>query len=81
MSEVTADLQSAYEDAGYDVSEATENRDRVRVVLAEDVGAEAAREVVRETLDEEPRFGVNVSTESIEGHDGVSTVVSFRASN
>ncbi|WP_247731336.1 hypothetical protein [Halovivax limisalsi] len=81
MSQLTADLQSAYEAAGYDVSEVTQNRDRVRIVLAEDVGADAAREVVDETLDEAPRFGVNVSTESIEGHDGVSTVVSFRSAN
>lgn len=78
MSELTADLQSAYEEAGYDVSEVTQNRDLVRVVLAEDVGAEAARAVVHETLDEEPRFGVDVATESADGQAGVSTVVSFR---
>ncbi|MFC3956866.1 hypothetical protein [Halovivax cerinus] len=78
MSDLTADLRSAYEAAGYDVSEVTTNRDLVRIVLAEDAGAEAVRSIVTKTLDEEPRFGVDVATESVDGQDGVSTVVSFR---
>ncbi|ELZ12135.1 hypothetical protein C479_04988 [Halovivax asiaticus JCM 14624] len=78
MSDLTADLQSAYEAAGYDVSDVTTNRDLVRIVLAEDAGAEAVRSIVTETLDEEPRFGVDVATEAVDGQDGVSTVVSFR---
>ncbi len=78
MSELTADLEAAYADAGYDVSEVTQNRDLVRIVLAEEAEAESVREIATDVLDEDPRFGVDVSTESVDGHDGISTVVSFR---
>ncbi|WP_290819530.1 hypothetical protein [Halovivax sp.] len=78
MSELRDELRAAYEDAGYDVGEVTENRDTVRVVLLEEAGAEDVRSIAADVLGEEPSFGVNVTTESVDGHDGTSTVVSFR---
>ncbi|WP_254862092.1 hypothetical protein [Halovivax gelatinilyticus] len=78
MSQLTDDLESAFDDAGYDVSEVTQNRDLVRIVLAEETEAEAVRSVAADVLSESPRFGIDVSTESVDGHDGMSTVVSFR---
>ena len=78
MTDLTDELATAYEDEGYDVSEVTTNRDRVRIVLVGEVGAESARSIVHSTLGEEPRFGVNVTTEALGSQDDVSTVVSFR---
>ena len=78
MADLSDELTTAYEDEGYDVSEVTTNRDRVRVVLVGEVGAESARSIVHSVLGEEPRFGVNVTTEALDSQDDVSTVVSFR---
>ena len=78
MTDLTDELADAYEEAGHDVSEVTTNRDQIRIVLVGEVGAESAREVVRSVLGEEPRFGVNVTTEALDSQDDVSTVVSFR---
>ena len=78
MAEIADQLRAAYEDDGYEVREVTVNRDLVRVVLMEEVGAEAARSIAVDAAGEEPPLGVTVTTESVDGHDGVSTVVSFR---
>lgn len=78
MTELRDELRGAYEDEGYDVSEVTVNRDVVRVVLAEDAGADEVRSIAIDVLGEAPAFGVNVTTESADGHEGTSTVVSFR---
>lgn len=78
MTELQDELRAAYEDGGYEVGDVTVNRDLVRVVLTGENGAEAVRSIAIETVGEEPPLGVNVTTESVDGHDDVSTVVSFR---
>jgi len=79
MSDVTADLREAFEDAGYDVGEVSTNRDRVRVALTEEgAEADAVRAIVHDTVGEGDVLGLNVTTENVEGQDAVQTVVSFR---
>ena len=78
MTELQAELRAAYEDAGYEVSDVTNNRGLVRVVLAEAAGAEVVRPIATDVVGDDGALGLNVTTESAEGHDGVSTVVSFR---
>lgn len=78
MSDLQTELRDAYENADYDVSEVTVNRGLVRVVLVGEAGAEAVRSIVTDVVGEDGAMGVNVSTEAIDGHDGVSTVISFR---
>lgn len=78
MTELQDELRAAYEERGYDVGDVTVNRGLVRVVLTEDAGAEAVRSVATDVVGEENALGVDVTTESVDGHDGVSTVVSFR---
>ena len=78
MAEIADELRAAYEDDGYDVRDVTVNRDLVRVVLMEEAGADQVRSIAVDAGGEEPPLGVNVTTESVDGHDGISTVVSFR---
>ena len=79
MTALTTELEAAFEDAGYDVVSVSENRGQVRVVLREDdVEAAAVRSLTRETVGEDRVLGLDVSTESPEDLDGVSTVISFR---
>lgn len=78
MTELRDELRDAYGKRGYDVGDVTDNRGLVRVVLAEDAGAEAVRSVVTEVVGEDAVRGLNVTTESVDAHDGVQTVVSFR---
>jgi hypothetical protein len=79
MSDVTADLREAFEDASYDVGEVSTNRDRVRVALTEEgAEADAVRAIVHDTVGEGDVLGLNVTTENVEGQDAVQTVVSFR---
>lgn len=78
MSDERAALRTTFDDEGYDVREVTVNRDLVRVVLSETVEAGEALSVVTDALGDEPSLGVDVATESVDGHDGTSTVVSFR---
>ena len=78
MAELADQLRAAYEDEGYEVRDVTVNRDLVRVVLMAEAGADAVRSIAAEAAGEEPPLGVTVTTESVDGHDGVSTVVSFR---
>lgn len=77
MATLQEELQSAYEDAGYDVGEVSENRDLVRIVLIEDAGAEDVRPIVTDVVGDDA-LGIDVTSESVEGHAGVNTVVSFR---
>ncbi|MEF8825755.1 MAG: hypothetical protein V5A34_03795 [Halapricum sp.] len=79
MDEQLQSLQDAFEDNDYDVLEVSRNRSQVRVVLGEG-GAEAAdlRSVTYEGIDEADVLGVNVTTESVEGQDGMNTVVTVR---
>lgn len=78
MTQLRDQLQAAYEERGYDVSDVTDNRGLVRVVLAEEAGADDVRSIVTDVVGQDSIRGLNVTTESVDGHDGVSTVVSFR---
>lgn len=79
MDEQLQSLQDAFEDNDYDVLEITRNRTQIRVVLR-DEAAEAAdvRSVTDEAIDEADLLGVNVTTESVEGQEGMNTVVTCR---
>ena len=78
MSDIAETVREALEAAGYDVAGVSWNRDRVRVELLDDrADAAALREVTTDAVGDGV-VGLDVSTESIEGADGVRTVVSFR---
>ncbi len=71
-------LRDAFEADGYEVSEISENRGLFRVaVLEEDASAAELTEIVNDTTAGEP-FGIDVTTETIDGGTEVSTVISFR---
>lgn len=72
------DLRTAFETAGYDVADVTRNRRQVRIeILDDEASGEELREITDDVLDEDV-LGLDVSTESSEGQDAVTTVVSFR---
>jgi len=78
MSDIVDKLRDAFEAAGYEVAGVNRNRDRVRVELLDDrADAAALRDVTTDAVGDGV-VGLDVSTESIEGADGVRTVVSFR---
>ena len=72
-------LREAFETRGYDVSETSVNRGRVRVTIVDsDPDRDALEEIVFEVIDEDDVMGFDVRTEASDAHDGFSTVVSFR---
>ena len=78
MDELTAALSEAYEEAGYEVSEASVNRKKVRVeVLDPEASAGELRDITQDTVGTEEMLGLDVTTESADNQD-VTTVVSFR---
>jgi 8-oxo-dGTP pyrophosphatase MutT (NUDIX family) len=78
MDELTAALREAYEEAGYEVSEASVNRKKVRVeVLDPEASAGELRDITQDTVGTEEMLGLDVTTESADNQD-VRTVVSFR---
>lgn len=78
MDDVTATLREAFEAAGYEVGEASRNRDTVRVsVLDPEASADALRDITHEALGADEVLGLDVTTESADNQD-VTTVVSFR---
>lgn len=79
MQDLDAELEAAFESAGYDVAEISRNRKQVRVELLDDeASAEDLRGITYGVVDEADVLGLDVSTESAENRDGVTTVVSFR---
>ena len=79
MDNLQQSLQDAFEADGYEVADVSRNRNQVRVVLlAESPAAEALRSITEDAVDADAIFGLNVTTESVDGHDGMQTVVSFR---
>jgi aspartokinase len=79
MSDLHDDLRSAFEAADLAVDSVQQNRSRIQIaLLVDDADAEQLRSIVRETVGEDRALGLDVSTDSPEGQDGVSTVVSFR---
>ena len=78
MDDLTGELSNAFEAAGYDVTEASINRDRVRVaVLDAEASAEELQSITFDVVDEADVLGLDVTTESLDT-DAVTTVVSFR---
>jgi len=77
MSDSLSELREAFEAQGYEVTNANRNRSRYRVELLGQQSGAALRSIASDTLDED-LVGLDVSTESLEGADGVRTVVSFR---
>ena len=78
MDELTDSLREAFEAAGYEVSEASVNRDRVRVaVLDPEASGGELRDLTHELLDPAEMLGFDVTTESA-GNQEPTTVVSFR---
>ena len=78
MSELIAELEAAYEDAGYEVAESSRNRDRIRIsILDPEASGEALRDITHDVAGEADVLGLNVTTESADNQD-VTTVVSFR---
>ncbi|SDJ78777.1 hypothetical protein SAMN05216226_10975 [Halovenus aranensis] len=79
MSGVDADLRDAFESEGYDVADVTRNRRQLRIeILDDEASAEQLRAITHEVVDEADVLGLDVSTESTEGRDAMTTVVSFR---
>jgi hypothetical protein len=79
MADLQTDLRKAFETEGYDVAEVETNRDRIRVVILDDeASGEALRSLTHDVVDESDILGLDVSTESVESDEGVTTVVSFR---
>jgi len=73
-------LRAAFEDGGYEVGDVSRNRNQIRVVLLEEgAPAENLRSITYGVVDEEAVFGLNITTESVDGHDGMNTVVTFRS--
>ena len=73
------DLRAAFETEGYDVADVTRNRRQVRIeILDDEASGERLREITYDVIDEDDVLGLDVSTESSEGQDAVTTVVSFR---
>ena len=78
MSDIAETVREALEAAGYEVAGVNRNRDRVRVELLDDrADAAALREATTDAVGDGV-VGLDVSTESMDGADGVRTVVSFR---
>lgn len=79
MADIETDLETAFESEGYDVADVTRNRRQVRVeILDDEASAETLREITDDVVDEADVLGLDVSTESVEGRDAMTTVVSFR---
>lgn len=79
MADLQTELQDAFETEGYDVAEVETNRDRIRVVILDDeASGDELRSLTHDVVDESDILGLDVSTESVENYEGVTTVVSFR---
>jgi 8-oxo-dGTP pyrophosphatase MutT (NUDIX family) len=78
MDELMADLREAFEEAGYDVSETSVNRDRVRVAVTDAAASGGElRDLTEDVVDSGSVLGLDVTTESAQNQEP-TTVVSFR---
>jgi hypothetical protein len=78
MSDIADTVREAFEAAGYSVAGVSRNRDRIRVELLEERADAADLRAVATDAVGDGVVGLDVSTESGDGTDGVRTVVSFR---
>ena len=73
------DLRGTLKTAGYEIGEASKNRNRVRIEVTDDeASASDLRGIVTDTLGEEAVFGLNVRTETGGDDETIGTVVSFQ---
>ena len=78
MDDITTALRDAFEDAGYDVSQTSVNRDTIRIaVLDPEASGGELRDITNEVVGEDDILSLNVTTESAE-HQEPTSVVSFR---
>lgn len=78
MADVETTVRDALEEHGYDVADVSTNRDRYRVELrSERADAADLRSITTDAVGDGV-VGLDVSTEAVEGADGVRTVVSFQ---
>jgi D-alanine-D-alanine ligase-like ATP-grasp enzyme len=78
MSDVGTTVRDAFEEHGYEVAGVSRNRDRHRVELVDERADAADLRTIVEDAAGDGVVGIDVSTESPEGADGVRTVVAFR---
>lgn len=78
MSDIGDDVRAAFEEHGYEVAGVSTNRDRYRVELLEERADAADLRTITTDAVGDGVVGLDVSTEAVEGADGVRTVVSFR---
>jgi hypothetical protein len=79
MDDLLTDLRDRFEDGGYDVVTVTRNRGRIRVVVrGTGMETDALQSLTYDVVPESDVLGLDVKTESVEGSDGMSTVVTFR---
>jgi len=79
MDDPTESLRAVFGDSQYDVGEISRNRDRIRVAVQDsEASADDLRALAFEAVDEDDVLGLDVTTESVDGGDEVTTVVSFR---
>ena len=78
MDDLKDDLRNAFEAEGYEVSETSRNRDRIRVALLDEgASADDLQSITLGVVDESDVLGFDVTTESLDDDD-LTTVVSFR---
>jgi hypothetical protein len=74
-----SDLRAAFENEGYEVGDVSRNRGRVRVVIVEEgAPAEELRSIAEWVAEDTDIFGLQVTSESVDGQPGMNTVVTFR---
>lgn len=79
MTDVLAELRTAFESAGYDVDRVSENRGTISVGIREEsADASDLRTITNEVCGESAVLGFDVTHETTEADDAVGTVVSFR---
>ena len=79
MSDVTADLRTAFEDAGYAVDGVNDNRGRIQVSLRADAASvDDLRAITEDVCGESSVVGFDVTSETTAGDADVGTVVAFR---
>jgi len=78
MDELTDTLREAFEDAGYEVGEASVNRKKVRVEVRDpEASAGDLRDITHDAVGADSMLGLDVTTESADNQE-MTTVVSFR---
>lgn len=79
MDELLSTLRDSFENEGFTVADVSRNRDRIKVVvLTAGASAEELRSSTYEAVPEDAVLGLDIQTESVEGYDGMNTVVTFR---